>query len=301
MEKSSKRGKIPQSDWPLIMARYEAGETLASIARTYDCSPPAISYVVSRSRARQADRDSRNRSPERAGTAADQGRPASEPAETGAGRRSRLDAPAAHGSRGHERAAGDADEGPIPPPRLRRHSSPTGVTIECLAQRIGCRATASPNADRNRRRHRRPAEPETGGPHRSAAPLDRQRPATPSPLSRSEADTRHRLHLPLGNGAASARRLLRACIPTPDRPAPTTAGPLMRKPHARPIRRRAARQRPDFPRRAGRSTTVSPKRARRPGPTPYPARRVPARSSIRSCAPASIATSPPSSPLSTPR
>ena len=54
MEKSSKRGKIPQSDWPLIMGRYEAGETLSSIARTYDCSPPAISYVVSRSRARQA-------------------------------------------------------------------------------------------------------------------------------------------------------------------------------------------------------------------------------------------------------
>src|SRR5579884_1100744 len=54
MEKSSKRGKIPQADWPLIMARYEAGETLASIARTYDCSPPAISYVVSRSRSRQA-------------------------------------------------------------------------------------------------------------------------------------------------------------------------------------------------------------------------------------------------------
>ncbi len=52
MEKSSKRGKIPQSDWPSIMVRYESGETLASIARTYDCSPPAISYVVSRSRAR---------------------------------------------------------------------------------------------------------------------------------------------------------------------------------------------------------------------------------------------------------
>jgi hypothetical protein len=50
MEKSAKRGKIPQSDWPLIMARYEAGETLSSIARTYDCSPPAISYIVSRSR-----------------------------------------------------------------------------------------------------------------------------------------------------------------------------------------------------------------------------------------------------------
>src|SRR5215468_4419199 len=52
MERSSKRGKIPQQDWPSIMARYEAGETLANIARTYDCSPPAISYIVSRSRSR---------------------------------------------------------------------------------------------------------------------------------------------------------------------------------------------------------------------------------------------------------
>ena len=54
MEKSSKRGKIPQQDWPSIITRYEAGETLASIARTYDCSPPAISYIVSRTRARSA-------------------------------------------------------------------------------------------------------------------------------------------------------------------------------------------------------------------------------------------------------
>src|SRR6476620_5640186 len=53
MEKSSKRGKIPQQDWPAIIKRYEAGETLASIARTYDCSAPAISYIVSRSRARE--------------------------------------------------------------------------------------------------------------------------------------------------------------------------------------------------------------------------------------------------------
>lgn len=54
MENSSKRGKIPQQDWPSIIRRYEAGETLASIARTYDCSPPAISYILSRSRARDA-------------------------------------------------------------------------------------------------------------------------------------------------------------------------------------------------------------------------------------------------------
>jgi len=54
MEKSNKRGKIPQSDWPLIMARYEAGETLVSIARTYDCSSPAISYIVGRNRDKSA-------------------------------------------------------------------------------------------------------------------------------------------------------------------------------------------------------------------------------------------------------
>jgi hypothetical protein len=52
MDKPSKRGKIPQQDWPLIIKRYEAGETLASIALTYDCSPPAISYILSRSRER---------------------------------------------------------------------------------------------------------------------------------------------------------------------------------------------------------------------------------------------------------
>src|ERR1700732_1702261 len=54
MERSSKRGKIPQQDWPSIIKRYEAGETLASIARTYDCSPPSISYILGRSRARDA-------------------------------------------------------------------------------------------------------------------------------------------------------------------------------------------------------------------------------------------------------
>ncbi len=62
MERSSKRGKIPQQDWPSITMRYEAGETLASIARTYDCSPPAISYILSRSRVREATAESTEQS-----------------------------------------------------------------------------------------------------------------------------------------------------------------------------------------------------------------------------------------------
>jgi len=48
----------------LIIKRYEAGETLASIARTYDCSPPAISYIVSRSRAREAPAEGAPQLPE---------------------------------------------------------------------------------------------------------------------------------------------------------------------------------------------------------------------------------------------
>ena len=63
MERSSKRGKIPQRDWPLIIKRYEGGETLASIARTYDCSPPAISYILSRHRARDGSMENPTRSP----------------------------------------------------------------------------------------------------------------------------------------------------------------------------------------------------------------------------------------------
>src|SRR5271169_5047730 len=62
MERSSKRGKIPQQDWPSINKRYEAGETLASIARTYDCSPPAISYILSRSRTRDATMEGKEQS-----------------------------------------------------------------------------------------------------------------------------------------------------------------------------------------------------------------------------------------------
>lgn len=46
------------------MARYEAGETLSSIARTYDCSPPAISYIVSRSKAKPAGEVSEQPAPE---------------------------------------------------------------------------------------------------------------------------------------------------------------------------------------------------------------------------------------------
>src|SRR5579884_454440 len=54
MNRVARRGKIPSQDWPSIVARYEAGETMTHITQTYDCSPPAISYVITRSRAHAA-------------------------------------------------------------------------------------------------------------------------------------------------------------------------------------------------------------------------------------------------------
>jgi hypothetical protein len=42
------RGKIPHEEWPKIADRYRRGETLAQIARSYNCTAPAIRYIVAR-------------------------------------------------------------------------------------------------------------------------------------------------------------------------------------------------------------------------------------------------------------
>jgi hypothetical protein len=46
------KGKIPHSEWAKIAARREAGESFAEIARDYSCSPPAIRYIVNRTKRR---------------------------------------------------------------------------------------------------------------------------------------------------------------------------------------------------------------------------------------------------------
>lgn len=63
-----RRGRIPQSAWPHILERHRSGATLSAIAREFDCTPSAISYIV--------------RKAEAAGvTPADAGGPAPAPAE----------------------------------------------------------------------------------------------------------------------------------------------------------------------------------------------------------------------------
>ncbi|MGD9617576.1 MAG: hypothetical protein AB7H90_10310 [Alphaproteobacteria bacterium] len=202
------------------MARYEAGETLASIARTYDCSPPAISYVVSKSRARLPARDSSVATP--SGPEAQLIKAtASEPVETGSSRRSRLDAPAAHGGAAH----GGAER--------RAEAMATGSDIAAApdAQRLGgeryqrtppekdglLRDGAAIRDPRPSSAHTSMQVPGEGGDGRLAPAETMQRQAAASPQLRGEGDTRHRLHLPLGNGTASHNGSSEFLFPPADR------------------------------------------------------------------------------------
>lgn len=46
--------KIPQGEWNAIAARYAKGESISKIAQTYGCTPPAIHYILKRSKQRLA-------------------------------------------------------------------------------------------------------------------------------------------------------------------------------------------------------------------------------------------------------
>jgi hypothetical protein len=44
--------KIPQGEWSAIAARYTKGESITRIAQSYGCTPPAIHYILKRSKQR---------------------------------------------------------------------------------------------------------------------------------------------------------------------------------------------------------------------------------------------------------
>ena len=203
MERSSKRGKIPQSDWPSIMARYEAGETLSSIARTYDCSPPAISYVVSRSRARQPGQA---QPPSEAPRSAAVGEPqlikasavASSVASSGNG-----GGGGDHASH-REPAAPTADAPPAQTPPHPDHGAGNGFERTPWA-------TREPQASDLFPPNHAPAAPRARehSPQHTAPPQHTAAPQHPGPHATTNGDPRARLHLHLGdashaNGAAAA-------------------------------------------------------------------------------------------------
>jgi hypothetical protein len=47
--------KIPQGAWNAIAARYQNGESISNIARSFGCTPPAIHYILKRNRQRPAE------------------------------------------------------------------------------------------------------------------------------------------------------------------------------------------------------------------------------------------------------
>lgn len=64
-EKEKRRGRIPQSAWPGILERYKAGATLSALAREFNCTPSAISYIVRKAEAATgSESDEAGRRPE---------------------------------------------------------------------------------------------------------------------------------------------------------------------------------------------------------------------------------------------
>ncbi|WP_188262177.1 hypothetical protein [Azospirillum tabaci] len=69
-EAPKKRGRIPQSAWPQILERYRSGATLSAIAREFECTPSAISYIIRKAEA-ASDAASDKDAPAEEGTAGD--------------------------------------------------------------------------------------------------------------------------------------------------------------------------------------------------------------------------------------
>jgi hypothetical protein len=204
MERSSKRGKIPQSDWPSIMARYEAGETLSSIARTYDCSPPAISYVVSRSRARQpGNAQPPSEAPRPPAVGEPQLIKASAVASAG---------PSSVNGGGDHAAHREAAPPPVDVPPAQRSSHPehgAGNGFERTSW-----ATREPNAADLFAPNRAPAALRASEP----SPQHTVPPQHAAPHPTSNGDPRARLHLHLGDGSHANGAVAASDPPHADQP-----------------------------------------------------------------------------------
>ncbi|MBV8491874.1 MAG: hypothetical protein JO162_00180 [Alphaproteobacteria bacterium] len=182
------------------MARYEAGETLSSIARTYDCSPPAISYIVNRSRARQPG--STQVGP------AQLGNEPSRPAVTG---EAQLIKAAANGAEHREPSVNRPVESPLPQPALVRRppeAQPSPQADQRPAHGNGngngferphwAARDAHPSVSRPfdpRAADLFPRSPSSGPRAAESQPLHHAAPHAPT-----NVDHRARLHLQLGNG-----------------------------------------------------------------------------------------------------
>ena len=74
MSGAREKGKIARSEWSKIVARYQAGDSIAQLGRDYGCTAPAIRYIIKRTgafrAAEEGERADKTRAPaseERAG------------------------------------------------------------------------------------------------------------------------------------------------------------------------------------------------------------------------------------------
>ncbi|AWU97656.1 hypothetical protein [Azospirillum ramasamyi] len=72
-ESPKKRGRIPQSAWPQILERYRSGATLSAIAREFECTPSAISYIIKKAEAASGQGDAAHGDDDQGGAQADDG------------------------------------------------------------------------------------------------------------------------------------------------------------------------------------------------------------------------------------
>ena len=101
MAKRREKGKIPHTEWPEIRTRYAAGESLASIARKYGCTGPAIRYIVNRPTQADGASDVSPPAPLPASPAADLPETARRADEAGGGSASKIETPAVTADRPH--------------------------------------------------------------------------------------------------------------------------------------------------------------------------------------------------------
>lgn len=156
-----RRGRIPHSAWPQILQRHRAGATLSELAREFDCTPSAISYIVRKAEAMER-------------------RPAEEPAQE------RL----AQGAGEPDDATGNPAESREPMSEARLDQKRPAAEISPAPGRVpvsagGGTAATVPVAVQ-------PAAAET------AAPADVRRPETASPIDTFEARLREAAQICVG-------------------------------------------------------------------------------------------------------
>lgn len=149
-EAPKRRGRIPQSAWPHILERHRAGATLSAIAREFDCTPSAISYIVRKAEASgmepAAPRASETASPAEAEEAAPAQEPeaAAQPPQQAASDEADKSSASnqAPGAPEEQPAAEPAAPPPEPRPAPRRSATPEGRT-QLRASDIGRNAAQS--------------------------------------------------------------------------------------------------------------------------------------------------------------